>query len=66
LEASKKSVDSNFDDGLTSDGSLNEDNYLENDENKFSSMLGLPQMTIETIYQGYRDKDKDIIRVMKE
>ena len=29
-------------------------------------MLGLPQITIETIYQSYRDKDRDIIRVMKE
>ena len=65
-ETIKKSVNSNFDDGLTSEDSQHEDSYLKNDENQFSNMLGLPQITIETIYQSYRDKDRDIIRVMKE
>ena len=65
-ETIKKSVNSNLDDGLTSEDSQHEDSYLKNDENQFSNMLGLPQITIETIYQSYRDKDRDIIRVMKE
>lgn len=29
-------------------------------------MLGLPQITIESIYQGYREKDHNILKVMGE
>ena len=46
----KQSQNSNFDDGLTSEDSQHEDSYLKQDENQFSNMLGLPQITIETIY----------------
>ena len=49
-ETTKKSNNSNFDDGLTSEDSQHEDSYLKSDENQFSNMLGLPQITIETIY----------------
>jgi len=40
-----------FDDGLSSEElSLEEDDAFKENSNKFAQLLGLPQITIETIY----------------
>lgn len=39
-----------LDDGLSNDQSLDEGDVFEEDQNKFSALLGLPQISLESIY----------------
>ena len=55
-----------IDDGLSSEMSLDEAEYYKTDDNQFTQLLGLPQVTIETIYQSYREKDQNVIKLMRE
>ena len=48
------------------DSTLNEINKLENEENVFQQLLGLPEISIETLYMQYKEKDKTIIKLMNE
>jgi hypothetical protein len=36
------------------------------DENQFSNLLGLPSISIESIYQQYRETDATVIQLMRE
>ena len=45
---------------------FNENDYFKVDDNAFQALLGLPEISIETLYQNYKEKDKDIIQLMNE
>jgi hypothetical protein len=53
-------------DGLSSGSILTEADYGKDDENAFTQLLGLPKTTIETIYQSYKEKDLNVIKLMQE
>jgi hypothetical protein len=36
------------------------------DENEFTNLLGLPSISIESLYQQYRENDQTILGVMRE
>lgn len=46
--------------------SFDEEEYFKNDENQFTSLLGLPQISIETIYANYKEKDANVLKLMNE
>ena len=46
--------------------SFDEADYYEADENKFAKLLDVPEITIETLYSQYKEKDKTILEVMNE
>lgn len=39
---------------------------LNNQENVFQQLLGLPEISIETLYMAAKEKDKTIIHLMNE
>jgi len=45
---------------------LSEIDLLNNQENVFQQLLGLPEISIETLYLQYKEKDKTIIKLMNE
>ena len=53
--------------GDDSDGSsMNEVKMMEQQDNVFQQLLGLPEISIETLYMQYKEKDKTIIKLMNE
>ena len=40
---------------------LSESDVFKENPNKFTQLLGLPRISIETIYQGYKEKDANVI-----
>ena len=45
---------------------MSEMKVLKAQENVFQQLLGLPEISIESLYMQYKEKDKDIIRIMNE
>ena len=39
---------------------------LQAQENVFQQLLGLPEISVETLYMQYKEKDKEIIKIMNE
>lgn len=55
-----------IEDGLTSHQSSIESEVFEENEDKFTQLLGLPTISIETIYQSYKEKDVTVLNLMRE
>ncbi len=51
-------------DGIGSD--LEEDDFGKSNENNFTKLLGLSSITLESIYQTYREKDHSVLKQMAE
>ena len=55
-------------DGMDSDSQSRksgaESELCSDEANKFTQMLGLPQITLESIYQCYKEKDLNVIKLM--
>ena len=45
---------------------LTEDDYLKEEQNQFSQLLGLPKITLESIYKQNRESDPNILNLMRE
>ena len=45
---------------------MSEMKVLKAQENVFQQLLGLPEISIESLYMQYKEKDKDIIKIMNE
>lgn len=45
---------------------LSEMDIINKQENVFQTLLGLPEISIETLYMAFREKDKTILNVMRE
>ena len=52
--------------GEGSENSSVGDVRLNTEENVFQHLLGLPEISIETLYMQYKEKDKDIMKLMNE
>jgi hypothetical protein len=49
-------------DHMSSDeDNLSESDVFKENPNKFTQLLGLPKISIETIYQGYKEKDANVL-----
>ena len=53
-----------IDDWIGSD--LEEDDFGKSNENNFTKLLGLSSITLESIYQTYREKDHSVLKQMAE
>lgn len=51
---------------VTSSASLDDEEYLKEESNKFSKLLGLPTITLESIYLQYREKNLNVLKLMGE
>jgi len=49
-----------------SDDEFKENEYFEQDGGAFQALLGLPEITLESLYANYREKDKDVVQYMNE
>ena len=45
---------------------LSEMDIMNKQENVFQTLLGLPEISIETLYMAFREKDKTILNLMRE
>ena len=45
---------------------MSEMDILNRQENVFQTLLGLPEISIETLYLAFREKDKTILNLMRE
>lgn len=61
-EASKSGLDMN--ESINSD--MSEIDIHKKEENVFQALLGLPEISIETLYQAAKEKDKTILNLMNE
>lgn len=61
-EASKSGLDLN--ESINSD--MSEIDIHKKEENVFQALLGLPEISIETLYQAAKEKDKTILNLMNE
>lgn len=59
-EPSSESESSNGED------EFKQDEYFEQDGGAFQALLGLPEITLESLYANYKEKDKDVIQYMNE
>lgn len=39
---------------------------LHREDNVFQSLLGLPEISIETLYLAFKEKDKTILNIMRD
>ena len=63
----KDSIPEANEDGDESDDSaVAEIRAMEEKDNVFQQLLGLPEISIETLYMQYKEKDKTIIKLMNE
>ena len=60
---SSENESSSSDRGESSDSEpvLDETHFSLPDDNKFSQLLGVPTVTIESIYQAYRERDTNVL-----
>lgn len=57
-----KNYQPKLNDHMSSDeDALSESDVFKENPNKFTQLLGLPRISIETIYQGYKEKDANVI-----
>lgn len=49
-----------------SEGGEDHDAALNEEPNLFQNLLGLPEISIETLYLQYKEKDKSILKLMNE
>jgi hypothetical protein len=60
------SIHKQLDDHLSEDSS-SEPQFMQTEEDdQFTKLLGVNKITIETIYQGYSEKDHNVLELMKE
>ena len=45
---------------------MSEIDIHQKEENVFQALLGLPEISIETLYQAAKEKDKTILNLMNE
>lgn len=36
------------------------------DDNAFQQLLGMPEISLESLYQNFKEKDKDVLSIMNE
>ena len=48
------------------DSDLSEMDLLNGQDNMFQQLLGLPEISIETLYMASKEKDKTIVHLMNE
>lgn len=41
-----------------------ESDFGKEDKNQFTALLGLPQISLESIYQSYKEKDINVVKLM--
>lgn len=51
---------------MTSSVDLDDEEFLQEEENKFSKLLGLPQITLESLYLQYTEKNHNVLKLMGE
>ena len=45
---------------------MSETDLIEKQDNVFQTLLGLPEISIETLYMAAKEKDKTILNLMSE
>ena len=56
----------NNDDLSSYDSDMDEAKMMEQTENVFQQLLGLPEVSIETLYLQHKEKDKNVLKLMNE
>ena len=65
-EEEKKEEELEADNEGSIDSDMTEMDLLNGQENMFQQLLGLPEISIETLYMASKEKDKTIVHLMNE